>query len=123
MRQHGIEQLIVGDAGGIESKVVIRGALDRTMSRTETPMRAISDCNIVRLGGHFRYSITCGSMPALRISPSVLRDVPQSRIVIDDNVDHGFAVSRRAGLAGAGEQAATTGAHCSAAPAQQFSVR
>ena len=40
-------------------------------------MRPISDSSIARLGGVFRYSTTCGSMPALRIIASVLREVPQ----------------------------------------------
>ena len=33
---------------------------------------------VARLGGVFRYSMTVGSMSALRINPRVLRDVPQA---------------------------------------------
>ena len=40
-------------------------------------MRSISEANRARASGVFRYSITCGSIPALRIMASVLRDVPQ----------------------------------------------
>jgi len=42
------------------------------------PARAISCSSSARIGGVFRYSITCGSMPALRIIANVLRDVPQA---------------------------------------------
>jgi hypothetical protein len=44
------------------------------------PIRAINCLSSVRDGGVFRYSTTCGSMPALRIMASVLRDVPQSAL-------------------------------------------
>ena len=33
---------------------------------------------MAREGGVFRYSTTCGSTPASRMSASTLRDVPQS---------------------------------------------
>ena len=42
------------------------------------PMRAIRSTSSARLGGVFRYSITLGSTPLLRIRPSTLRDVPQA---------------------------------------------
>jgi hypothetical protein len=42
------------------------------------PARAIKSLSVLLLGGVFRYSMISGSMPALRIMASVLRDVPQS---------------------------------------------
>ena len=41
-------------------------------------IRVASAVSRARDGGVFRYSITCGSTPALRISARVLRDVPQA---------------------------------------------
>jgi hypothetical protein len=41
-------------------------------------MRAMSCASMARLGGVLRYSMTCGSTPEVRISASVLRDVPQA---------------------------------------------
>src|SRR6476646_5862606 len=41
-------------------------------------MRAMDCCNGAREGGVFKYSTACGSMPALLIVASALRDVPQS---------------------------------------------
>jgi hypothetical protein len=42
------------------------------------PARTISCASMSRVGGVLRYSITCGSIPALRIIASVLREVPHS---------------------------------------------
>jgi hypothetical protein len=41
-------------------------------------MAAINSTSFARPGGVFMYSTTSGSTPLLRISASVLRDVPQS---------------------------------------------
>ena len=41
-------------------------------------MAAISSRSFSLEGGVLRYSMTTGSMPAWRISASVLRDVPQA---------------------------------------------
>src|ERR1700694_477785 len=49
----------------------------RSKSRGRIFMRAINDSSVGRSGGVFRYSIIVGSMPAFRISASVLREVPQ----------------------------------------------
>src|SRR3546814_2259876 len=40
------------------------------------PARVISSTSSARLGGVFRYSTTCGSIPVLRIMASALREVP-----------------------------------------------
>ena len=47
------------------------------------PMRRIRSTSSARAGGVFRYSMTRGSSPLLRIRPSTLRDVPQAGIVVD----------------------------------------
>jgi hypothetical protein len=41
------------------------------------PASRISAASCSRVGVSFRYSTTSGSMPAWRMSASVLRDVPQ----------------------------------------------
>jgi hypothetical protein len=41
-------------------------------------MRAARLSNASRDGGVFRYSMICGSIPALRMIASALRDVPQA---------------------------------------------
>ncbi len=46
--------------------------------RTVSPAAAIIASSSAREGGFFRYSTTVGSMPALRIMASVLREVPQA---------------------------------------------
>lgn len=49
----------------------------RRASRTHRPAAAISSIRRSRVGGSRRYSMIVGSMPAWRISASVLREVPQ----------------------------------------------
>ncbi|MNL65569.1 hypothetical protein D3C87_1899160 [compost metagenome] len=49
-------------------------------SRTVRPASAIIFTSSLRLGGFCRYSMTVGSMPALRIIASVLREVPQAEL-------------------------------------------
>jgi hypothetical protein len=46
--------------------------------RAPIPARAIRLSSMAREGGVLRYSTTCGSIPALRIMASALRDVPQA---------------------------------------------
>jgi hypothetical protein len=53
------------------------GSLSRSSASSGTPMRAANWRSMTRHGKVFKYSMTCGSMPELRIRPSVLRDVPQ----------------------------------------------
>ena len=122
MRQHGIEQLIVGDAGGVESEVVIRGALDphdvanRNAHARDQRLQHRPAGRTFQIFDHVRLDAGVADEPERVARRAAIG------IVIDDDVDHGFAVSRGARFASAGVQAAT-GAHCSGAPAQQFSVR
>src|SRR6185437_14785833 len=50
----------------------------RSAARTVSPARAIRSLSVSRSGGVLRYSMISGSIPALRIIASVLREVPQS---------------------------------------------
>jgi hypothetical protein len=50
--------------------------LARISSRTGAPVAAIKATSSARLWGVLRYSMTVGSMPALRIIASTLREVP-----------------------------------------------
>ena len=53
-------------------------SFSRKIERTELAMRATSDLSMARVGGVFRYSMMGGSIPELRMSPRVLRDVPHA---------------------------------------------
>ena len=63
---------------GSEPELRVGRALlaDDVAHRHAHPIDQLLQQNAV--GGVFRYSMMWGSIPALRISPSVLRDVPQS---------------------------------------------
>ena len=74
MRKHRIDQFVVGQRGIIETQVVIRRAID---SYCVSHPEAIRSRSVSREGGVLRYSMIVGSTPALRISASVLREVPQ----------------------------------------------
>jgi hypothetical protein len=50
----------------------------RSNARTGRPIASMRPRSVARSGGVFRYSITRGSAPLLRISASVLRELPQS---------------------------------------------
>jgi hypothetical protein len=52
----------------------------RSSWRGVRPNWRSSSVSSARLGGVLRYSMTRGSMPALRIIASVLREVPQSAL-------------------------------------------
>src|SRR6516165_4822425 len=52
------------------------------------PMRLMRPSSVCRPGGAFRYSMTVGSIPALRMRPRTLRDVPQFGVVVDSNFAH-----------------------------------
>ena len=55
-----------------------QAGLKAPVSCTPPSNRSASQATMVRDGGVFRYSTTCGSMPAFRIIAKVLRDVPQA---------------------------------------------
>jgi hypothetical protein len=63
MRQHEIEQLVVAPF---------------CVGKPQFRIAPISSISHSRLGGFFKYSITCGSSPLCRIIASVLREVPQA---------------------------------------------
>jgi len=79
MRQHRVEKLVIRQARITEAELgILAYPSQRSSARMVMPMRAMSFSSIERLGGVLRYSVTWGSMPALRIIASVLREVPQS---------------------------------------------
>ena len=78
MRHHGIQQLIIGQARSPKPRSLNGVPFSRSTDLAVTPIRSISCLRSARAGGVFKYSITCGSTPALRIMPSALREVPQS---------------------------------------------
>ena len=60
------------------TRTAARSPYWRSTSRTDTPMRWMRPLSSSRVGGVFRYSMTCGSSPLLRMRARVLRDVPQA---------------------------------------------
>jgi hypothetical protein len=76
--EHRIEQFLVAPRRVSEAEFGEGCAFSRIAWRTVSPAAAIIASSSAREGGFFRYSTTVGSMPALRIMASVLREVPQA---------------------------------------------
>ena len=72
-------KLVVGQGRVVEPELGIgRALLAQQRTQRKAHARDQAAASSARDGGVLRYSITCGSMPALRIMASVLREVPQA---------------------------------------------
>ena len=87
MCRDGIQHLVVGEGRIAEPQIRVRRArLAQDIAHREAGARQQLH-EQSPAGGVFRYSTTCGSIPALRIIARMFRDVPQDRIVIDHDVE------------------------------------
>ncbi len=78
MRQHEIDQLVVGPFRIGEAELRIGRAFLAQQACAAHLHGAQQRDKLSRLGGVFRYSMTIGSSPLCRIMASVLREVPQA---------------------------------------------
>jgi len=78
MRQHLLNQLIVGPVSFAQSQFCERGALftQQFAGSHVHPLQQVYERALVRRGFHILDD--CGSTPALRMRPSVFREVPQA---------------------------------------------
>ena len=58
--------------------VIRRSLLAQDLADSLRPARLINWVSSNRVGGHFKYSMMCGSIPELRIIAGTFRDVPHS---------------------------------------------
>ena len=52
----------------------------RSSARGAKRIHSSNDSRVARSGGVFKYSMTCGLAPALRINAKALREVPHARL-------------------------------------------
>ena len=86
MRHHRIDQLVIAQSGIIQPQLVVRRALPAQHIAHRNPHALMRLTSSSRLGGFFRYSMTTGSSPLLRISPRGVARGAAGRVVIDRDV-------------------------------------
>jgi hypothetical protein len=84
--EHCIDQLIVCQIQVVEAEFRVGVPFLRIASRTVRLASAIIFTSSPRVGGVLRYSITVGSIPALRIISNVFLDVPKAGVMVDGDV-------------------------------------
>ena len=78
MGEYGVEQLLVGEPRILEPELGVWCPLLTEKLSNRDPHCSHELAKFSFEGGVLRYSMTTGSMPAWRISASVLREVPHA---------------------------------------------